>query len=631
MRPNLITIFFTLLCLFSLACNSDTQKPDEKRAETSNKEEEKKDIHSYATPQSVRVKHMEFDWDVLFEQKAIKGSAILHIERIDKTKPLVVDTRGLKIEKVEVSSDGSSFTETKFELGKEDPVLGASLTITLKDDTQQAKVYYSTGENATALQWLDPPQTAGKKYPFLFTQSQSIHARSWIPIQDSPGIRITYKATVRTPKDLLAIMSAKNDHKAERTGTYTFEMNQPIAPYLVALAVGDLVYRPIGERSGVYAEPVIVEKAAKEFEDTEKMIAAAEKLYGKYRWEQYDVLILPPSFPYGGMENPRLTFVSPALVAGDKSLVSVIAHELAHSWSGNLVTNATWRDFWLNEGFTSYVENRIQEEVYGKQRADMEALEGRKRLDDEMAKMEDRDEILHIDLNGRDPEEGSTGVPYEKGSLFLRHLETTFGRESFDKFLKGYFDHYSFKSLTTGEFEEYLTKNLLDTDKAKASQVPVKEWLYKPGVPVSAPKVESDVMKKAEEVATKWAKSDIAAKDLPFDNWSNAERVHFLRSLPKQIERQKLEELDKTYKLTQSENAVLTSDWLIIAVRNNYEPAYPRLEQYLTSMGRRLLIRPIYEELAKTPEGKERAKAIYVKARPTYHPIAVATIDGILK
>jgi aminopeptidase N len=277
----------------------------------------------------------------------------------------VLDTRDLDIQKAESSRDGSSWANALFSLAPPDKILGSALSITLPDDATRVRISYTTRPQASGLQWLDPPQTAGKKDPFLFTQSEAIHARSWIPLQDSPQVRITYRAHVRTPKNLMAVMSANNDLKAARDGDYEFEMPQPIPSYLIALAVGDLFFAPISPRTGIWAEPPVVGKAAREFADLEAMIRAAEELFGPYHWDRYDVLVLPPSFPFGGMENPRLTFATPTVLAGDKSLVALVAHELAHSWAGNLVTNATWRDFWLNEGFTVYLERRIVEKVFG--------------------------------------------------------------------------------------------------------------------------------------------------------------------------------------------------------------------------------------------------------------------------
>ena len=608
-------------------------------ATTSHPQSAAQDFHSHSNPQDVRVRHLDLDWDVSFDKKTLTGAAVLTIDRLNQQAPLVLDTRRLNIDKVETSANGSNYAATKFSVGQADPILGSPLTIQLPADAKFVRVNYSTNPDASGLQWLGPSQTAGKQNPFMFTQSQAIHARSWIPLQDTPQVRVTYTARVRTPRNLLAVMSAENEPNTPRDGDYTFRMPQAVPSYLIALAVGDLSFKSLGRRTGVYAEPSVVEKAASEFIDTEKMVEATERMYGPYRWGRYDLLVLPPSFPYGGMENPRLTFATPTVLAGDKSLVALIAHELAHSWSGNLVTNATWRDFWLNEGFTVYLERRILEAVYGRTREEMEAALGMRDLREEVARLEKRDQILHIDLKGRDPDAGSTDIPYEKGALFLRHLEQTFGRARFDRFLRSYFDHFAFQSITTEQFLAYLKTNLLNKYPSLAAKVPVDEWINQPGLPVGAPNPTSSAFDRVEEQAKRWMRGEMAASAIPTAKWTTQEWLHFLKSLPEEkvatnaavLDRQKMAELDQAFHLTQSGNSEIAFQWLMMSIRNRYEPAYPRLEEFLMSIGRRKFIKPLYEELAKTPEGKERALAIYGRARSTYHPIAVASIDEALK
>jgi leukotriene A-4 hydrolase/aminopeptidase len=592
-----------------------------------------RDAHSYSNPEQVRVRHVDLDLDVLFDRKILKGASTLTVERIKPdADSLKLDTRDLKVVKAETSNDGKSFAPAQFTLGAADKILGAPLAIQLPPQATKVRIEYETNPNASGVQWLEPAQTAGKKHPYVFTQSQAIHARSWIPLQDSPGVRVTYSARIRTPKELRAVMSAaRADTDKTLPGTYKFEMPQAIPPYLIALAAGDIVSKPLGVRTGVYTEPSMRDRAAREFEDTEKMVMATEKLYGPYRWDRYDILVLPPSFPIGGMENPRLTFATPTILAGDKSLVSLIAHELAHSWSGNLVTNATWRDFWLNEGFTTYLERRVTEAIYGREREEMEAALGVQSLKKEMEDLQEADEILHVDLTGRDPDEGFTLVPYEKGALFLRLLEETFGRERFDQFLKGYFEQFAFQSITTDDFIAHLKKNLLDPNPQLAEKIPLEEWIYKPGLPASAPKPQSDAFAKVEAQANEWLEGKTPAAKLRTKQWSTQEWLHFLRFLPQQLTANQLKELDQAFGLTKIGNAEIAHQWLLISIRNNYETAYPRLEEYLTSIGRQKLIKPLYEELVKTPAGEERALKIYAKARPGYHPIAQTAVDKIMK
>ena len=585
----------------------------------------RRDTHSYANVDEVRVTHLELDVTVLFDEKQLRAAAMLSFERVrEDANTLVLDTRDLNITAVESWSALGGFDPASYSLGATDPILGTSLTVVLPVEATRIRVTYETSPHASGLQWLSPEQTAGGEHPFMFTQSQAIHARSWIPLQDTPAVRMTYGARVKVPEGLRAVMSAGNDPEVVMDGNYRLDMTQPIPSYLVALAVGDLAFRPLSDRAGVFAEPSVVDVAAAEFEDTPSMIEATERLYGPYRWERYDLLVLPPSFPFGGMENPRLTFATPTILAGDKSLVALVAHELAHSWSGNLVTNATWRDFWLNEGFTVYIERRIIEELYGPGREEMEAVLGVQAMDADLNRLDPRDQALHADLDGRDPDEGMTQIAYEKGALFLRHLEEAVGRDAFDDFLRGYFDHFAFQSITTADFESYLSEHLT------VDAVPVSEWIYEPGLPASARRPASDVFDRLEGQASRWIGGEIAATDLDTAEWTTFEWLHFLGVLPEEVSLGRLGELDRAYELTESGNAEIAHQWLLIAIRNSYRPADSRLERYLVEIGRRKLILPLYTALAETPAGLSRARAIYDRARLGYHPISSDSIDAVL-
>ena len=590
------------------------------------------DSHSFANAGEVLVRHLDLDWDVRFDRHVLDGSATLHIERTaEGAGTLRLDTRDLSITAVELSDNADDWTRTPFVLGAADPILGAPLDVTLSRTATQVRVTYTTSPGASGVQWLEPAQTAGRTHPFMFTQSQAIHARSWIPLQDTPSVRVTYSATVRTPPALRAVMGAAHDTEAPLAGEFRFEMRQPIPSYLIALAVGDLAFRSMGVRTGVYAEPSVVESAAAEFDETEAMMAATERLYGSYRWERYDLLVLPPSFPFGGMENPRLTFATPTVIAGDKSLVALVAHELAHSWSGNLVTNATWRDFWLNEGVTVYLERRILEEVFGRRRVDMEATLDRRALAEELARLDPPDQILHIDLTGRDPDDGMNQVPYLKGDLFLRLLEQTVGRARFDLFLRGYFDHFAFRSITTSDFVAYLNEHLLLDDADLAETLQVDAWLEQPGLPANAPRSVSNALTRVGQQAARWASGETAAPALATDDWTTQEWLHFLKSVPETLTAEQMTQLDETFRFTEVGNSEVAHQWLLTAIRNKYAPAYGRLETYLVGIGRRKLIKPLYDELVKTPEGQARAEAIYERARPGYHPIAVSSIDEVVR
>ena len=585
-----------------------------------------RDIHSFARPEEAVVRHLALDLDVDFTQRRLAGSATLTIETQNDARELVLDTHGLTIDRVTLD-DG---TETTFSLGDAQPFLGSALTIVIKSETTSVKIEYAASPHAAAVQWLSPEQTAGGEDPFLFTQSQAILARSWVPIQDSPGVRMTYEATVRVPRGLMAIMSAENPTEISADGVYRFRMPQAIPSYLLALAVGDLEFRAFSENSGVWAEKPMIEASHFELVDTPKMIAAAEKIYGPYRWGQYDVLVLPPSFPFGGMENPRLTFATPTILAGDRSLVSLVAHELAHSWSGNLVTNATWSDFWLNEGFTVYFERRIMEEVYGRDYSEMLALLGYQDLEATVAELPARDTHLYLDLEGRDPDEAATKLAYEKGYFLLRLIEETVGRVAWDAFLRDYFDRHAFQSMTTAAFMDELREKLLSRHPGAEDQVGVEQWVHTPGIPANVPRVRSDAFTKVE-AQVKAFESGTPASRLTTEKWSTHEWIHFLRHLPKTLTRAQMTELDAAFHFTDSGNSEILHEWLMNAIEHKYEPAYDALERFLLRQGRRKFLKPLYQKLAETPEGLERARRIYEKARPMYHAVSYRTIDQILK
>ncbi len=629
----------TLALIFLMACSPPTEKTTEKTTEltvsvskeqgtsVTSEMDVTKDYHSFANPEQVMVTHIDLDLTANFDEKKLTGTAELTYEKQTPTaSQLVLDTRALTITRVT-----SAGKDISFDLAEADPNLGAALTISLPENGQTIVVEYHTSPSASGAQWLTPAQTAGKKQPFLFTQAQAVHARSFIPLQDSPQVRVTYNATIRTPKELLAVMSAANDPETERDGVYEFNMPQPIPSYLIALAIGDLQFKAMGPRTGVYAEPALLEAAAAEFSDTESMLEVTEKTYGPYSWDRYDLLILPPSFPFGGMENPRLSFITPTVIAGDKSLVSLIAHELAHSWSGNTVTNATWRDLWLNEGFTTYLTYRIMEMIFGTDRYNMEAVLGYQDLQADIASLDPNDQILAIDLRGRNPDDVFSNIPYEKGALFLREIEQKIGRGNFDAFLLQYFEDFAFKSITTDEFISYLDKTLLTNYANELDKKRIEDWIFSPGIPEGAPVPESDAFVNIDTTRSNWLSGSIDANDIVTSNWTVHEWLYFLNNMPKLLTAEQLANLDAAFDLTRSKNNEIAHSWLMIAVKNEYEPAYQRLYSYLTSIGRNKLVKPLYRELAKTPQGKAFAKRAFDEAKPGYHPLTVKANQGFVE
>ncbi len=617
---NGISALIAGLSLLAISCSLS---PSAKKAPV------QRDPHSFANHNQVVVKHLDLDLEVDFTQKQLRGKASLKIENTAKTDTLILDTRDLKIEKVTLG-DGND--PASFVLGEPVKYLGQSLTIKVAPTTSLVTIYYSTKPEAAALQWLAPGQTAGGKKPFLLTQSQAILARTWVPCQDNPAVRMTYNARIKTPPGMLALMSAENSPDIKPDGVYEFKMPQAIPSYLLALTVGDIAFKPISDRCGMYAEPAVIEKAAYEFADAEKMITAAEGLYGPYRWGRYDMIVLPPSFPFGGMENPRLTFLTPTVLAGDRSLVAIIAHELAHSWSGNLVTNASWGDFWLNEGFTVYFERRILESLYGRRYSEMQALLGFQDLQKEVTTLGDTsaDTHLYLDLKGRDPDDAVNDIPYEKGYFLLRKIEQTVGRERWDAFLRSYFDGHGFQSITTAGFLTILRDSLLRDFPDAEQVIAIDSWVFRPGIPSNHPVVTSDAFTKVEHEAKKWIGGAQAAT-LATSGWTTQEWIHFLRELPKPMSAQQMRNLDTRFGFSKSGNVEILHEWFLHVIANNYAPAYPALEKFLTSVGRRKFLKPLYTELAKTPEGLSFAKRMYKIARPGYHAVSVNTVDIILK
>lgn len=579
--------------------------------------------HSYAQPNNAVIKHLDLDINVDFENEVISGVATYTIENYG-SEEIILDSKYLDI--INVKADGN---DTEFSLGEFNEQKGQPLTVKIKDDTKTIAITYNTTSKTEALQWLNPQQTADKTHPFLFTQGQAILTRTWIPIQDSPQIRITYDATVKVPSDLMAVMSAENPKEKTADGVYHFKMKQAISPYLIALAVGDIEYKAISDRTGVYAEKSLIDKAQSEFSDMENMVAAAENLYGAYDWEQFDVIVLPPSFPFGGMENPRLTFATPTIIAGDKSLTSLIAHELAHSWSGNLVTNATWDDFWLNEGFTVYFEIRIMEALYGKDRANMIALIGRQDLAEEIEGFKDTPERTKLKqhLKGKNPDDAMNSIAYDKGYLFLRTLEETVGRERFDAFLKNYFKSHAFSTMTTEEFISYLNKELLLKYNIDFN---TDEWIFKTGLPNNQALITSDKFENAEATMQKFLDENKVDTSLT-NGWTTQEWVHFIRNFPVDITPEQMQMLDNAFNFTNATNSHIAMVWYEQAIKNNYRGnnVDQKIEDFLIHVGRRWYVSTLFKAY-KNADKVDEALAIYKKSRPNYHSVTAGTIDEIL-
>ncbi|MBT7651798.1 MAG: M1 family metallopeptidase [Flavobacteriales bacterium] len=578
------------------------------------------DHHSYSKPAEAVVTHLDWNAVVDFESRTIAATATFDLETSENAEKVILDIRELDILSVQV--DGK---DSPFKIGEEQEFIGSPLSIEITPSTKKVSINYNTQPGADAFLWVEGSEDA---HPFLFTQSQAILARTWIPCQDSPGIRFTYNATVDVPKDLMALMSAVNPTEKNAQGHYTFVMDQPIPSYLLALAVGDVEFRSVGEHTGVYATPNLIDAAEYEFSEMEDLLVAAESLYGKYAWERYDLLVLPSAFPFGGMENPRLTFATPTIIAGDRSLVSLVAHELAHSWSGNLVTNSTWDDFWLNEGFTVYFEQRIMEAVYGRDISEMLASLSYRGLVNELSDLSPNDTHLRLHLKGRNPDDGMTAIAYDKGFLFLRMIEETVGRAPFDAFLSEYFTKHAFKVMDTDNFIEYVEGTLL-TDEATRDAVNLTAWIDGAGLPDNCPKIQSDRIDNVDIAVSSWASGGMATSDLLWNDWIYQERYRFLKSIPSSVSVAKLDELNTTFKISSTGNNEVLFAWLEQAVLKGHEASYDRLETFLINVGRRKFLTPLYKALLDTDQ-TNMAISIYKKARPNYHSVATGTMDELL-
>ncbi|XP_063540156.1 leukotriene A-4 hydrolase isoform X1 [Cydia strobilella] len=571
------------------------------------------DPSSYSRPEIAVVKHTSFSLNVDFEKKVLSGSALITVDVLQDTGEVILDTSNLTIHSIELE-DG---TPLKYTLGDDLHNYGSKLTIKLPKteiagETLKIKIDYASSQTASALQWLEPSQTSGKKHPYLFSQCQPIHARSIIPCQDTPAVKFTYDAEVTAPEEFTVLMSALRGES--RSAKATFRQPVPIPAYLLAIAVGVLDSRELGPRSRVWSEKEEIEKSAWEFAETEKYLQAAERLCGPYVWTQYDLLVLPPSFPYGGMENPCLTFVTPTLLAGDRSLADVLVHEIMHSWTGNLVTNRNFEHFWLNEGFTVFLERKvgaslIDDSAEAKKSRDFHSLLGLQELTEAVSDLGQTNPLtrLVVDLKGVHPDDGFSTVPYEKGSLFLRYLEDLVGGpEVFDDFLRSYLNHFARKSLDTDQFKAYLLKYFSDNEKLNA--VDWKAWLNTSGMPPVIPDYDTS-MTKAITTLLGQINDNHEFKYGDVKVFTPHQIIHLLQEL---IERpplsvDSLRSMGQAYKLDTSKNAEIKYRWLRLCIRSKDLDKVPEALDFVNKQGRMKYVRPIYRDLYAWEEVRQQA------------------------
>jgi leukotriene-A4 hydrolase len=600
------------------------------------------DYHSFANADQFRVTHIDLDLRVDFHNKVLFGEAALQVKRLDpNATELVLDTRGLDIREVSekptsvigaLSKSETTWVSRPFHLGKADPILGSPLVIELpphKRSTETIKIEYVTSPEAASIHWLDDAHTVGRHNPLMYTLSSPIGARDWIPLQDSALVRVTYAAIIHTDDDLLAVMSARNDPAVKHNGNYAFVNRDAIPPSRIALAVGDLRFKPTGPRTGVYAEKPLVEAAAKEFADTESLLKAAETLFGPYRFERCDLVVLPPAFPVAEVGNPHAPFISSTVVTGDRSEESAVARAVAQAWAGDLVSGATPRDAWIDAGLAVYMQNRLVREVYGEARATVERVLAERAVREELGQMARPDQALAVDQRDRDPTVWRSAAD-QKGGLLFAFLDGKFGREHFDTFLQGYFDHFAFKSITTEEFLGYLKENLLDRYPGIVSASQVAAWVEEPGLPQEAPLLAGHPYESVDTTRSSWLGGKVPAKKLDTRGWVTPQWIYFLDGMPGPLRRDQLAELDQAFGFTRAANAQIASSWFVLVIKSAYQPSYPRLEEFLETDGRRTLLVPVYTELMKTPAGEALAKRVYARARPVYQAPTATALDAIV-
>ena len=585
------------------------------------------DPHSYYDDRQPRTQRWHLRFLVDFERKVLGGEATL-VFPVPAEGLLDLDTKGLTIHRAWVTATGAA---VPFVLGADAPILGAKLSLTLPPHTGSVTIAYETSPEAFGLQWLDPQQTEGKRHPFLFSQCQAIHARTLVPCQDSAYARVAYDAEVVVPEGLCAVMSAGPDGDGPGplpgTRVFKFKMPQPIPSYLLALAVGELESRDLSPRARVWAEPATIAQAAWEFAGVEEMILKAEGVFGPYDWERYDMLVLPPSFPYGGMENPRMTFLTPTLLAGDRSLVDVVAHELAHSWTGNLVTNATAEHFWLNEGFTVWAERRILRILHGDAACAMGWAIGQNALDESLARFKDSPEltVLRTHLEGVDPDDSFSSIPYEKGARFVTAMENALGEEAFAVFLKAYMSTFRFTSITTEDFCAFAEKQA----PGLLAKIDANAWLNEPGMPANAPVFRSAEREALTALAGAWDQGTrpTAAQ---MEGWNPSELLVFLQNLPKALSETDCQWLDSQLKLTGRGNYEILVEWLCLAAGSGYEPVFPRIREVLMRVGRMKYLRPLYTALGATAATRALGRELFAQAGPGYHGLSRRVVQGAL-
>ena len=591
-----------------------------------------KDSASYADLSQGRIRHIDFHVDVDF------STSTLDIEATYQLEDPIHGSLYLDSFRIDLGQARTNGRELEWEFDNKDDILGERLHLKGLDGDSIFTLTFCTSPEARALQWLNAAQTAGGKHPFLYSQCQAIHARSIFPCQDTPSVRFTYSAQVEVPQGLTAVMAAEQAESAVLSvsegeeGTeqtlFAFQMPQPIPSYLFAIAVGHLTFRELGPRTGIYAEPELIEAAAWEFAENETKMIEAEKLLGPYLWGRYDLLVLPPSFPYGGMENPRLTFLTPTSILGTRGQTALITHELAHAWTGNLVTNATWQDFWLNEGWTTYAESRITKVLEGKDVADLRAAFNEKQLRAVMERVgsDSPRTCLKLPAEEKDADSFTTLIPYYKGCFFLQECEHAVGRERFGTFIQNYMSKFQFQSITTEAYLDFLKVELPEVFE----RVNVQAWVYEPGLPQEWHGPKSYLYDEVQQVLNNYLQGTLPIKEQT-QEWHRYQILSFLQGLPKKIPVEDCQYLEDILELEKRNDAGYYSFFYPTCIRSGYQEILPRVETFMDRVGRMLYILPIVRALLEADWSRAEVRPLFESVRDRHHQITIHTIEGLLR
>ena len=573
-----------------------------------------------------------------FHKRALIGDAVLCFIKINpNAKFLILDVKDIRIQSIKDETTGGHL---KFNFGAPNQ-FGEKLVVQIPTTVSkkgELRISYKTSPKSKALTWLSPPQTAGKKYPYMFSMAPTIHARTIFPCQDTPSVKTTFSAAITAPKNLTVLMSATRARTKiiDDKRVSKFKQQIPVMSYLIAIAVGAIESRRIGPRSQVWSEAELIEKAAFDFSETDEMIKTAEQLCGPYEWKIFDILVLPPSFIYGGMENPCMSFLSPTALSGDKSNADVIAHDIVHSWAGNLVTNVNFEHFWINEGVTTYLERKVIGKLDGEPSRHLHAILKWKDLEAEVESLGPSNHLtaLVTNLTTVHPDNALTEIPFEKGSTFLWYLEDVVGGATvFEPFLKSFFKDFSKQSIDSEQFKSYFIKYFYNVEALQT--IDWDTWLYKPGMPIYKPQFDNSMAKKCWNLAKKWKQWNMKRRKvwkIEFHSFSPLQKQEFLSSLfnGPPLNHLKLNSMEKLYSLNGSPNYEILFRWIRLGIKARWIPIVQPALKLLSEQGRLKYSKQIFKDLYDWKEMRPKAISTFLAHKDEMSLLYVEIISKML-